>query len=95
MVLPVYEGVIMRRHEGGAGCGTRGRGSQLHPRGGPRSNPAGYYRAATGPGPVKRESGKMSRGAPTGVGIFFFRACSARPSLVSREEKETGPPPPE
>src|SRR5262245_22851763 len=46
-----------------------------------------------GPGPVKRESGKMSRGAPTGAGFFFFRACSARPSPRLREGKRDGPTP--
>src|SRR5215510_11603976 len=43
-----------------------------------------------GPGTVKRESGKMSRGAPTGAVFFFFRACSARPSPRLREGKRDG-----
>ena len=62
------------------------------PPGGPRKNPVGYYRAGLGPGPVKRESGKMSRGAPTGAGFFFFRACSARPSPRLRGGKRDGRP---
>src|SRR5215475_3503001 len=60
------------------------------PPGGPRSNPVGYYRAGSGPGPVKRESGQMSRGAPTGAVFFLFRACSARPPPHWGKGKETG-----
>ena len=65
------------------------------PSGGPRSNPVGYYRAGSGPGTVKRESGKMSRGAPTGAGFFFFRACSARPPphFEGREKRRANPKP--
>jgi len=66
------------------------------PPGGPRSNPAGYYRAGTGPGPVKRESGKMSRGAPTGVVFFPLpRLLGAPTPRIEGTEKETGPPPPD
>src|SRR5215831_14767144 len=42
------------------------------PPGGPRSNPASYYRAGSGPGTVERESGK-SRWRAGQARIFFWR----------------------
>jgi len=66
------------------------------PPGGPRSNPVGYYRAGSGPGPVKRESGKMSRGAPTGAVFFFLpRLLGAPTPSLWGTGKETGPPAPD
>jgi|SRR5262245_33494459 len=65
------------------------------PPGGPRSNPVGYYRAGSGPGPVKRESGQMSRGAPTGAVFFFLpRLLGAPiPSFEGREKRRALPRP--
>ena len=65
------------------------------PPGGPRSNPVGYYRAGSGPGTVKRESGKMSRGAPTGAVFFFLpRPLGAPiPSFEGTEKRRALPRP--
>jgi len=79
----------MRRREGGAGCGTCGCGSQLHPRADPRSNPAGYYGPAWVRAPWNAKAGKAA-GAPTGAVHFFFRACSARPPPRLGEGKRDG-----
>jgi len=79
----------MRRREGGAGCGTCGCGSQLHPRADPRSNPAGYYGPAWVRAPWNAKAGKAA-GAPTGAVFFLFRACSARPPPRLGEGKRDG-----
>jgi len=61
------------------------------PSGGPRSNPVGYYRAGSGPGTVKRESGKMSRGAPTGAVFFFLPRLLGAPTPSLGDGKRDGP----
>src|SRR5215470_20259834 len=50
-----------------------------------------------GPGTVKRESGKMSRGAPTGAVFFFLpRLLGAPiPSFEGTEKKRALPRPPQ
>ena len=87
-------GAFMRRREGGAGCGTCGCGSQLHPRADPGATPS----ATTGPAwvraPWNAKAGKAA-GAPTGAVFFLFRACSARPPPHRGKGKETGPPAPD
>ena len=63
------------------------------PPGGPRNNPVGYYRAGLGPGPVKRESGKMSRARRLArVSSPSAPARRAHP-LILREGKRDGPTP--
>src|SRR5215470_3787436 len=62
------------------------------PPGGPRSNPASYYRAGPGPGTVERESGK-SRWRAGQARIFFWRLLwRATPPRFGGTEKETGQP---
>src|SRR5262245_20793459 len=63
------ESAIMRRHEGGAGCGTRERGQCETPATTPGDQPEqslpGYYGPA-GPAVVNAISGAMPRGALLG-----------------------------
>src|SRR5215510_2047591 len=81
----------MRRREGGTGTGTRGCGSQLHPRADPGATPS----ATTGPAwvraPWNAKAGKAG-GALDGR-VFFFRVCSGAPHpLVWGNGKRDGQP---
>jgi hypothetical protein len=52
----------MRRHDGGAGCGTRGCGlTQAAPPGGPRSKPRRLLRAGPVRAPLNAKAGKVAR----------------------------------
>src|SRR5215813_13810527 len=87
-------------HRGAPSRGVVKVGRGRHPRvwfaaappGGPRSNPASYYRAGPGPGTVERESGK-SRWRAGQARIFFWRLLwRATPPHFGGTGKETGKP---
>src|SRR5262244_2506931 len=93
MQVPSTEGRPREASQGWGGTGTRGCGSQLHPRADPRSNPVGYYRAGLGPGTVERESGK-SRWRAGQARIFFWRLLwRATPPHVWGNGKRDGQTP--
>src|SRR5262252_1424183 len=82
----------MRRHEGGTGTGTRGCGSQLHPRADPGATPPATTGLVRVRAPWNAKAGKA--GGALDRRVFFFRVCSGAPHpLVWGNGKRDGPTP--
>jgi len=84
----------MKRREGGAGTGTCGCGSQLHPRADPGTTPS----ATTGPPWVRAPWNAKAEKAGGALDrrVSFFRVCSGapRPLTLGKREKRRALPRP-
>jgi hypothetical protein len=93
-VPPFTEGVFMRRHASGVGCGPCGRGTQASHSGGPGPRPGDTTVALGGApciGRLRRRFKKHGPGMMAGPSSRLCPACKSRDGAPRGERVDRGP----